>query len=64
MRRILRTTARGQPISHLMHRVAVFAVAFLFVIPFTAHANMTDSANTVSTITPSETDEDDESEPA
>jgi len=64
MRRILRTTARGQPISHLIHRVAVFAVAFLFVIPFTAQANTTDSANTVSTITPAETDEDDESEPA
>ena len=64
MRRILRTTARGQPISRLIHRVAVFAVAFLFVIPFTAQANTTDRANTVSTITPSETDEDDESEPA
>ena len=64
MRRILRTTARGQPISHLIHRVAVFAVAFLFVIPFIAQANTTDSANTVSTITLSETDEDDESEPA
>ena len=64
MRRILRTTARGQPISHLMHRVAVFAVAFLFVISFTAQANTTDSANTVSTITLSETDEDDESESA
>ena len=64
MRRILRTTARGQPISRLIHRVAVFAVAFLFLIPFTAQANTTDSANTASTITPSETDEDDESEPA
>ena len=64
MRRILRTTARGQPISHLIHRVAVFAVAFLFLIPFTAQAKTTDSANTGSTITSSETDEDDESEPA
>jgi len=36
----------------------------LFVIPFTAQANTTDSANTSSTITTFETDEDDESEPA
>ena len=63
MRRILRTTARGQQISHLIHRVAVFAVAFLFLIPFTAQANTTDSANTGSTITSSETHEEDESEP-
>ena len=64
MRRILRTTARGQPISHLIRRFAILAVAFLFTIPFTAQANTTDSANPVSTASSSKTGEVDEPEPA
>lgn len=64
MRRILRTTARGQPTAHLMRRVAVFAVTFLLAMPFTVQANTTDSANPVPTTASSETDETDESEPA
>ena len=64
MRRILRTTARGQPISHLIRRFAILAVAFLFTIPFTAQANTTDSANPGSTTSPAKTGEADEPEPA
>ena len=39
MRRTLRHTARGQPISRFSRRFTILAVAFLFVIPFTTHAN-------------------------
>jgi hypothetical protein len=60
MRRILRNTACGQPVSRLIRRLTTLAVAFLFVIPFTAHANTTDSTNTVSTTASSETGEVDE----
>ena len=64
MRRILRNTARGQPVSRLIRQFAILAVAFLFTIPFTAQANTTDSANPVSTTSPSKTGEADEPEPA
>ena len=64
MRRTLRNTARDQSFSRFISRVAVFAVAFLFVIPFTTHANTTDKANPIPTIALSGTGEDDESEPA
>ena len=64
MRRILRNTARGQSVSRLIRRFTILAVAFLFTIPFTAQANTTDSANPVSTTSPSKTGEVDEPEPA
>ena len=64
MRHILRNTARGQPISCFIRRFSILAVAFLFVIPFTTHANTTDRTNRVPTTAPSGTGEDDESEPA
>ena len=63
MRRILRNTARGQPGSRLVRRLTTLAIAFLFLIPFTAQANTINNAHTAPTTASSETDEDDESEP-
>ena len=50
MRRTLRHTARGQPISHFSLGFTILAVAFLFVIPSTTDANTTDRAKPLSTI--------------